>query len=187
MKRSRYICAATNSGDVHILDPVSFTILKVWNAHSAAISDLDVQDDFIVTCGYSLRAGQTWTLDRFLNVFDMKKMSSTSPIPFPPGAAYVRMHPRMSTTTIAVSQSGQMHVVDLANPNTSNIHQAKGPFFLNMLEIAPTGEALALGDVESNIYLWGSPSKLHFVPFQGHPEFETPEEPAPQIDLDTDA
>ncbi|PFH59877.1 hypothetical protein XA68_11735 [Ophiocordyceps unilateralis] len=124
MKRGRYICAATKNGSVHLLDPVSFSVVKVWNAHSALVNDMDAQHDFIVTCGYSLRQGQNYMLDPFLNVFDIKKMSSMAPIPFPAGAAYVRMHPRMLTTSIVVSQTGQMHVVDLMNPNTSNVRQA---------------------------------------------------------------
>ncbi|KAL9483833.1 hypothetical protein ACSS6W_002622 [Trichoderma asperelloides] len=162
MKRGRYICAATRDGSVHLLDPITFAIVKTWNAHSALINDMDAQHDFIVTCGYSLRQGQNYMLDPFLNVFDIKKMTSMPPIPFPAGAAYVRMHPRMLTTSIVVSQSGQMHVVDLMNPNTSNVRQANVLSYLSMFEIAPSGEAMALTDAECYIHLWGSPSKLHF-------------------------
>ncbi|KAF6826197.1 pab-dependent poly -specific ribonuclease subunit [Colletotrichum musicola] len=186
MKRSRYICAATKDGIVNLIDPVNFSVVKSWNAHSALISDMDAQHDFIVTCGYSLRQGQNYMLDPFLNVFDIKKMSSMSPIPFPAGAAFVRMHPRMSTTSIVMSQSGQMHVVDLMNPNTSNVRQANTMTYLTMFEIAPSGEAIALADAEHNIHLWGSPSKLHFVDFPSPTEFATPEEPLPAIQWNSD-
>ncbi|KAK9440964.1 Exonuclease, RNase T/DNA polymerase III [Metarhizium brunneum] len=182
MKRGRYICAATKNGTVNLLDPVSFAVVKSWNAHSALINDMDAQHDFIVTCGYSLRQGQTYMLDPFLNVFDIKKMSSMPPIPFPAGAAYVRMHPRMLTTSIVVSQSGQMHVVDLMNPNTSNVRQANVLTYLSMFEIAPSGESMALTDAECYIHLWGSPSKLHFVDLPTPIEFASPEEHAPQIE-----
>ncbi|KAG6034725.1 poly(A)-specific ribonuclease [Claviceps citrina] len=176
MKRGRYICAATKSGTVNLLDPVSLTVVKSWNAHSALINDMDAQHDFIVTCGYSLRQGQTYMLDPFLNVFDIKKMSSMPPIPFPAGAAYVRMHPRMLTTSIVVSQSGQMHVVDLMNPNTSNVRQANVMNYLSMFEIAPSGEAIALTDADCYIHLWGSPSKLRFVDLPTPVEFATPDD-----------
>ncbi|RDA83187.1 hypothetical protein CP532_6442 [Ophiocordyceps camponoti-leonardi (nom. inval.)] len=182
MKRGRYICAAAQNGCVHLLDPVHFTVLKIWNAHSALINDMDAQHDFIVTCGYSLRQGQNYMLDPFLNVFDIKNMSSMPPIPFPAGAAYVRMHPRMLTTSIVVSQTGQMHVVDLMNPNTSNVRQANVLSYLSMFEIAPSGEAMALADAECFIHLWGSPSKLHFVDLPAPIEFATPEEPTAAID-----
>ncbi|KHO01669.1 Exonuclease, RNase T/DNA polymerase III [Metarhizium album ARSEF 1941] len=182
MKRGRYICAATKNGTVNLLDPVSFAVVKSWNAHTALINDMDAQHDFIVTCGYSLRQGQTYMLDPFLNVFDIKKMLSMPPIPFPAGAAYVRMHPRMLTTSIVVSQSGQMHVVDLMNPNTSNVRQANVLTYLSMFEIAPSGESMALTDAECYIHLWGSPSKLHFVDLSTPIDFASPEDHAPQIE-----
>lgn len=182
MKRGRYICAAAQSGLVNLLDPVSFAVVKSWNAHSALINDMDAQHDFIVTCGYSLRQGQNYMLDPFLNVFDIKKMSSMPPIPFPAGAAYVRMHPRMLTTSIVVSQSGQMHVVDLMNPNTSNVRQANVLSYLSMFEIAPSGEAMALTDAECYIHLWGSPTKLHFVDLATPIEFAAHEEPFPPME-----
>lgn len=181
MKRGRYICAATDGGTVHLLDPVSLAVVRTWNAHSALINDMDAQHDFIVTCGFSLRQGQSYVLDPFLNVFDIKNMSSMPPIPFPAGAAYVRMHPRMLTTSIVVSQSGQMHIVDLMNPNTSNVRQANVMSYLSMFEIAPSGEAMALTDAECHIHLWGTPSKTHFVdlpqPIESADTEETPPPP----------
>jgi PAB-dependent poly(A)-specific ribonuclease subunit 2 len=183
MKRSRYICAATQTGTVNLLDATNFSVIKSWSAHSALIHDMDAQHDFIVTCGYSLRQGQTYMLDPFVNVFDIKKMSSMPPIPFPAGAAFVRMHPRMSTTSIVLSQSGQMHVVDLMNPNTSNVRQANVVTYLKMFEIAPSGEALALAtDGDHQIQLWGSPAKVHFVDFPTPTDFATAEEQAPHMD-----
>lgn len=182
MRRARYICAATTTGSVHLLDPVNYSVVKTWAAHSALISDMDAQHDFIVTCGYSLRQNQNYVLDPFLNVFDIKKMSSMPPIPFPAGAAYVRMHPRMLTTSIVVSQSGQMHVVDLMNPNTSKVRQANVLTYLSMFEIAPSGEAIVLTDGDYHIHLWGSPTKLHFVDLPTALETSTQDEPFPQIE-----
>src|SRR6266566_5295953 len=70
----------------------------------------DVQADFVVTCGASLKQqGTTYMLDPFVNVFDLKNLTSMSPIGFPPLAAFVRMHPRMVSTSIVVSQHGQIH------------------------------------------------------------------------------
>ncbi|TEA13362.1 PAN2-PAN3 deadenylation complex catalytic subunit PAN2 [Colletotrichum sidae] len=186
MKKSRYICAATKTGTVNLIDPINFSVIKSWNAHAALISDMDARNDFIVTCGYSLRQGQNYMLDPFLNVFDIKKMSSMSPIPFPAGAAFVRMHPRMSTTSIVMSQGGQMHVVDLMNPNTSNVRQANTMSYLTMFEIAPSGESVALADGEFNIHLWGSHSKLRFVDYASQTEFATPEDPLPTTEWTAD-
>jgi PAB-dependent poly(A)-specific ribonuclease subunit 2 len=171
MKRSRYICAATKGGTINILDSTNFNLIKTWSAHASLINDMDAQHDYIVTCGYSLRQQQSYMLDPLVNVFDLKKMVSLRPIPFPAGAAYVRMHPKMSTTSIVVSQSGQMHIVDLMNVNTSNMRQANVLTYLNMVEIAPSGEAIALADAECNIHLWGSRSRIRFADVTNPTEF----------------
>ncbi|KAI1827344.1 PAB-dependent poly(A)-specific ribonuclease subunit PAN2 [Xylaria intraflava] len=184
-RNSRNICAATATGAVHIIDSNNFNVLKIWNAHTAAINDMDAQHEFIVTCGYSLRQQGNYTPDPFVNVFDLKNMVSMSPIPFPAGAAYVRMHPRMSTTIIVMSQIGQMHVVDLLNPNTSNVRQANSLTYFSMFEIAPSGEAIVLADAECFIHLWGSPSKIHFTEFGQPIETADAVPPVPRIDFDS--
>jgi PAB-dependent poly(A)-specific ribonuclease subunit 2 len=150
---------------------------------------MDAQHDFIVTCGYSFRGGNqhSYMHDPLVNVFDLKNMQALNPVPFPAGAAFVRMHPRMSTTSIVVSQLGQMHIVDLMNVHTSNVRQANVySSHLTMLEIAPSGEAISLADGECQIHLWGSPSKIHFSELSNPVEFADPEEAQPQVDWSVD-
>ncbi|KAM0322288.1 hypothetical protein ACHAQA_009577 [Verticillium albo-atrum] len=187
MKKSRYICAATKDGLINMIDPVNFSVVRSWKAHSALISDMDAQHDFIVTCGFSLRQSQSYMPDSFLNVFDIKRMTPMAPIPFPAGGAFVRMHPRMSTTSIVVSQTGQLHVIDLMNPHTTNVRQINVVNSLvTMFEIAPSGEAVALADSASQIHLWGSPSKVRFVDFPQATEFASSESTGPAIDWTTE-
>ncbi|KAF3761547.1 PAB-dependent poly(A)-specific ribonuclease subunit pan2 [Cryphonectria parasitica EP155] len=183
-RKSRYICAATSDGHVHILDPVKFTVVHRWRAHSAFINDMDVQQDFVVTCGTSLKQpAASYMLDPFVMVFDLKNLSTMPPIPFPPLAAYIRMHPRMLTTGIVASQGGQIHVVDLLNPNTSNVRQANVVgSILTGIEIAPSGEAIVLADTDCNMHLWASPSKCHFVDLPQPTEWPDEETPLPIID-----
>ncbi|CZS97451.1 related to PAN2-component of Pab1p-stimulated poly(A) ribonuclease [Rhynchosporium agropyri] len=182
MRRSRYICAATQKGSINIIDPADFRVVKIWNAHSSLIHDMDAQNDFIVSCGCQIRQGQPYILDVMVNVFDLKNMVASSPVPFPAGAAYLRMHPRMSTTLIVISQHGQMHIVDLMNPNSSNIKQVSTMAYISMIEIAPSGEAFVLADAECNIHLWGSPSRMRFGDVSHPVEFTDPEETHIEVD-----
>ncbi|KAH8601191.1 PAB-dependent poly(A)-specific ribonuclease subunit PAN2 [Bisporella sp. PMI_857] len=185
MKRSRYICAATTTGVVNILDATTFSVIKAWTAHSAAIHDMDAQHDFIVTCGFSRRQQHNngYMYDLFVNVFNLKTLESFSPIPFPAGAAFVRMHPKMSSTTIVASQIGQMHVVDLMNVNTTSImKQANIVNSLKGLDIAPSGEAIILSDSDCQAHLWGNHSKLQFTDHSLPIEFADPEEHGPPLD-----
>jgi len=187
MKKSRYICAADN-GEVDILDPTNFQVLAKWRAHSGYINDMDVTPDYIVTCGCSLKQqGTQYMYDSFVNVYDLKSLGSRMPVSFPPLAAYVRMHPRMLTTAIVVSQQGQIHIIDLMNPNTTNVKQANTMnSFLTKIEIAPTGEALALADTECIIHLWASPNKIQFSEVPNSIELPTEEQPRPHIDWTPD-
>lgn len=173
-------------GTVNILDSITLNVVKTWSAHSAMINDMDAQHDFIVTCGYSLRQGQAFMLDPLVNVFDLKNMISLPPIPFPSGAAFVRMHPRMLTTSIVTSHVGQIHVVDIMNVNTSNIKHANVANYLSMIEIAPSGEAIALASGDSNILLWGSPSRIRFAEMSNPVEFADNEEQYSHLDWSLD-
>ena len=56
-----------------------------------------------------------------------------------------------------------MHVVDLMNVNTSNVRQANILTSLTKLEIAPTGQAIAIADAECQVQLYGSPSNTFFT------------------------
>jgi len=189
MKKSRaFICAATQTGSVDFLDPITFKIVKSWQAHTSFINDMDTQSDFVVTCGGSLKqqASQTHMFDPYVNVYDLKNMASMKPVPFPPLAAHVRLHPRMLTTSIVVSQTGQMHVVDLLNPNTSSVRLASLTSVLTQFEVAPSGEALVMADMDCSIHLWGSPSKIRFTDLGSAPELPGPVAPVPLMDWSVD-
>lgn len=188
MKRAgQYICAATNTGGIHILDSGTLTVVKVFDGHTGSISDMDAKGDFLATCGWSPRQQYGFMLDPFTNVFSLKTLKQLPPIPFHTGAAFVRMHPRMSTTSIIASQNGQMQVIDIMNPDSANLRQINlYDSYLKGFEIAPSGEAVALSDTNCNIHLWGSPSKIHFPEYTNPTEFAEPAIPLPTMDWSLD-
>ncbi|KAK4199754.1 putative PAB-dependent poly(A)-specific ribonuclease subunit PAN2 [Triangularia verruculosa] len=191
MKRGRYICAATETGRIDIMNPTTFKVEKEWQAHQSYINDMDASGDYIVTCGGSYKqqgpGSSSRVPDPYVNVYDLRNMTSIQPMPFPPLAAYVRLHPRMLTTTIVSSQQGQMHVVDIMNPNTTNIRYAHLQASINLFEIAPSGRALVIADNDRNIALWGSPADgIQFTNIGAPITFPEPEEPAPHVDWGVD-
>ena len=184
MKKSRHICAATDDGNVHILGLTDYQLLKSWKAHSTAVNDMDARNDFLVTCGFSIRQLGVPIVDPLANVYDLKSLTSLPPIPFHAGAAYVRLHPKLQTTSFVASQTGQMQVVDLMNPVNVMLKQANVQFMLGM-EIASSGDAVALTDTNGWIYLWGSPSKVRFNNISKETEFGDPlPQNVPQVDWD---
>ncbi|MCJ1461594.1 poly(A)-specific ribonuclease [Pseudocyphellaria aurata] len=186
MKQCHYICAATETGWVNILDPDTLKIIKSWQAHTLSINDMDAQNNYLVTCGWSSRPHGPAMLDMLAKVFDLRKLTQLTPIAFPGGAAFVQMHPKMNTTSIIASQSGQVQVVDLMNPNTTNIHQARLSTFMLSLTLAPSGDAWALTDQENAVHLWGSRKKTHFSNYRNPTEFADEPDPLQPISLMSD-
>ena len=185
MKRSRYLCAATDTGAVNALSMTDYTVVKSWKAHGTAVNDMDARNDFLVTCGFSMRHLGTPIVDPLANVYDLKTLSPLPPIPFHAGAAYVRMHPKLHTTSFVASQSGQLQVVDLMNPTAISLRQANVAFILG-IEISSSGEALAINDAECSIHLWGSPTKIHFNEMSKETEFADVPSRAPPLDWSPD-
>ena len=182
MRKSRHVCAATDDGAVNVLDLTEFKVIKSWKAHGTAINDMDARNDFLVTCGFSVRHLGAPIVDPLANVYDLKNLRPLPPLPFHAGAAYVRLHPKLQTTSIIASQSGQMQVVDLMNPNTVNLRQANIQFMLG-IELAPSGDALAISDAECSIHLWGSPTKVRFSNISKETEFSDPQtQQTPHVD-----
>lgn len=187
MKYSHYICAATNTGSVNILDADNLRIIKTLQTNNSRICDMDARNNYLVTCGWVTRQQGTPMLASLANVYDLRAMIQLPPIPFHAGAAHVQMHPRMSTTCIIVSQNGQLQVVDLMNSNTINLRQANiSSGCLSGLVLAPSGEALALCDTVGYVHLWGSASKVHFAEISNATEFADNQETYPIIEVDAD-
>ncbi|GAM89839.1 hypothetical protein ANO11243_078780 [Dothideomycetidae sp. 11243] len=184
MKRGgQYICAAAADGNIHILDATSYRLVRTWKAHSAFINDMDVRSEILVTCGWSPRQQNGYVLDHLANVFDLKTLMPLPPVPFPPGAAFVRMHPRMSTTCIVASQTGLMYAIDIMNPDSPSMKHARVfDTHLLGLDLAPSGEALALTDAQCSIHLWGAPSKIQFTEYSNPTEFADQAPPVTSID-----
>ena len=171
MKFSRYICAATSTGSVDFLDPVTLKVIKTWQAHSSKINSMDVRTDFLLTCGWSAKSYGAPLLDRIVKVFDIKNLEVLAPLSFPAGAAFVQIHPRMSTTTLIASQHGQLHLVDFMNPDNAAMLHVQLMSVVTSMMISPSGNVWAIVDQENAIHLWGSPEKLQFTEICNPTEF----------------
>lgn len=168
----QYICAATSTGSVQLLNPKTFAVLKTWKAHQGWINDMDANTSFLVTCGGSPRQHYGDLLDPLAKVFDLKTLMPLPPVAFHTGAAYVRLHPRMVSTGIIAGTGGQLQVLDIMSSTLVNLRQLNLlDSHLTGLEIAPSGEALALSDSLCCMQLWGSPSRIQFPILPTHTEF----------------
>ena len=104
--------------------------------------------------------------DPLAKVFDLKNLTPVAPIPFYLGAAYVRMHPRMTTTAVIAGRNGQVQFVDIKKHNIvkmSMVHLVDS--YLTALEFASSSEAMALSDSSCCVQLWGSPAGIRFTTY----------------------
>lgn len=182
-RNSHFVCAATANGRVHLLSPQDFSVQKEFSAHNGSINDMDANNDFLVTCGWSPRQQYGNMLDPMAKVFDLKNLRPYAPIVFHAGAALVRMHPRMSTTAVIVSQNGQMQLVDITNPNSITMRHmgVLEETRLTELDISPSGNTLIFSDSMSALLMWGHPSKMNFTDISTPTEFADATPPEQQI------
>ncbi len=96
---------------------------QTWVAHSSFINDMDVQSDFVVTCGASLKQqGTAYMFEPLRQRLRPEEHDIVVAHRLPTPGCLRPMHPRMVTTSIVVSTQGQMHIIDLMNqtPATSS-------------------------------------------------------------------
>lgn len=136
-----------------------------------------------MTCGYSQRK-VGFVLDPLINVYDLRAGKSLPPIPFPAGAGFVRLHPKLSTCAIIASQGGQIQILDFANASNVYLHQADLSSQLIGMEISPSGDYIALSD-GAFIQLWNnSNSSSQFSEFPNPTEFPVMDMGGVHIDVD---
>jgi PAB-dependent poly(A)-specific ribonuclease subunit 2 len=103
-------------------------------------------------------------VDPLVRLFDLRMQRALPPVSFP-GAAYIKMHPKMSAAAIIGSTTGQFQVVDVMNPAAMKIYNATVGSYISNLELAPTGDVLAMVDSEGMLQLWSSMGKTNFTEF----------------------
>ena len=74
------LCTGSSSGQIMLRDPFTLRFVHKFQPHSGSLSDFDVQDNCLVTCGFSLtRTGQL-AVDRFLMHYDLRMMRALTPV-----------------------------------------------------------------------------------------------------------
>ncbi|CCH46608.1 PAB-dependent poly(A)-specific ribonuclease subunit 2 [Wickerhamomyces ciferrii] len=149
----RYVALGKVNGSVDIFDPKSDTIVKTFISSSGKLSDIDLKEHTLVTCGFSQRHG-TYVLDPLVNVYDLRTLKPLAPIAFPAGASFVRLHPKLSSVAFIASKTGQLQIVDMFNPTNVSLFQIDARPMVTKFELSSTGDFLAIADGYSLLHLW---------------------------------
>ena len=161
----RYVCAATSTGAIEFLDPETLQIITTWQAHSGEINSMDARNQFLITCGSVNRGHGLPSLETYAKVYDLKNMKIGPLISFPAGAAVVKMHPKLSTTCVIASQTGQVRIIDILNQDNQNINYASWSTYLVGLDISPSGAAWVMKGGDGGLYLWDSGQSQPWVEY----------------------
>ncbi|KAF2485463.1 ubiquitin carboxyl-terminal hydrolase-domain-containing protein [Neohortaea acidophila] len=180
---NQYICAASHDGSIHLLDTKTLSLANSWKAYAGTVNDMDARGDYLLTCGWAQQQYQGLALERLVRVFNLKTQKSVAPVTFSQGAAFVRMHPKLSSTCIVVSQMGAVQSIDVQNPDIPVMRFVQTfDAQLTGLELMPSGKGFAMADSHCQITLWGSPAKLQFTEFTQ--PIEMPDAAAPVKNMD---
>ncbi|GAB7329119.1 hypothetical protein MBLNU13_g00950t2 [Cladosporium sp. NU13] len=188
MKRAgNCICAAAHDGSIYLLDLRTLAVLHSWKAYAGSINDMDARGDYLLTCGWAPRHYQGLALEQLVRVYDLKIQKPAPPISFPPGAAFVRMHPKLSTTCTVLSQAGAIYSIDILNPDVPIMRFAQTfDAQLRGLDVMPSGKGFAMADSHCQLVLWGSTTKMQFLEYGRPSEFADHQLPARQLDWSPD-
>ncbi|KAK0249232.1 poly(A)-specific ribonuclease [Friedmanniomyces endolithicus] len=188
MRRSgQYICASAHDGSIHLLDPNTLAVVQTWQAYAGTVNDMDARGDHLLTCGWAQQQYGGLGLERLVRVYDLKHLKPAAPIAFQQGAAFVRMHPKLSSTCIVLSEHGAINSIDVQNQDVPAMRFA--PMFdahVTGLEILPSGKGFAMSDSHGQVVLWGSQSKLRFTEYSKPTEFADPQMQSKHLDWAAD-
>ncbi|KAK4549503.1 hypothetical protein LTR36_006500 [Oleoguttula mirabilis] len=188
MRRAgQYICAAAHDGSIHLLDPKTLVATQCWKPYANPVNDMDARGDYLLTCGWAQQQYGGLGLERLVRVYDLKNMRPAAPVAFQQGAAFVRLHPKLSSTCIVISQSGAINSIDVQNPDVPTMrYAATFEAQLTGLELMPSGKGFAMTDSHCQIMLWGSQSKMQFTEYSKPTEFSDAHTQAKQVDWSSD-
>eukprot|EP00794_Sanderia_malayensis_P005348 gene5348-6019_t len=155
MKHSdRFLCCGDSQGKVTLRDPETMESLHILDAHGATLSDFDVHDNTLVTCGFSTRFGHL-NVDRFLMVYDLRTLRAFPPLQVPIDPFIVKFMPTYTTRCVVASQVGQFL---LCQPESLMydplIYQTSAHGAVLDFDISTSYQAMAFGDSAGYVHVW---------------------------------
>ncbi|CAF1284076.1 unnamed protein product [Adineta ricciae] len=107
-----FIATGSTNGVVNLRDPNSLQVIQRFTPHHGSLSDLDINNMYLVTCGFT-RKMDHMNLDRFLVVYDLRNMQQLAPVPVYIDPCFLHYHTMTSTSVMVASQYGHHTQVDL--------------------------------------------------------------------------
>lgn len=152
------------------------------------LSDFDVCGNYLITCGYSERHGN-YIPDQYLMVYDVRMMKSVAPINMPNFSPYLLTFlPKFASKFCVVSQTGSFQLLDVTDSVPAvprYIYSVDLPpgASITSFSVSTSGQALAFGDDNNFIYLYGASNEVDFNANSKQTEFADPIEPVRPVPI----
>ncbi|BFZ56611.1 poly(A)-specific ribonuclease [Savitreella phatthalungensis] len=153
-RHNKMVVVGSTSGEIRMYDPMQTACPCIAHmpGHPATIKDLLSCGGVILTSGFSARFGN-YQLETVVKTFDPRTLRPMMPVPCNAGAAFLRAHPRMTTTAMLLSYSGTLQVIDTGNVANLQLRQLANMSYITAFDIARNGSVIAYVDSENNIHL----------------------------------
>ena len=186
MKRSRFLCCASASGEVHLRDPKTLNVEHTLPVHPGGIFDMEVSGNLLLTCGYGDRNGRIFK-DTLIRVFDIRTLRPLPPVPFGPGPFGIKLHPLMSSVAAVVSQNGLFQFVEVGGMTpVPALHYNQVDLqgrSCTAFDISRSGEVVLLGDSQGFLHQCSDRQAYAMNTYSAPVEFASPMQ-VPGFDLD---
>lgn len=151
--------------------------LHTFQAHQGPFSDVSVQDNVVMTCGFST-ASTGHRIDPLIKVWDLRMMRAMAPISYPL-ASFVCQTP--DSRTLITSPSGQLEFLDHATQQIK-LYQAEVAL-VNGVKLSPRGHHFVISDTSGQLQLWSDEPQSSFAEFCTPTGFPTPETSHPPVSI----
>jgi PAB-dependent poly(A)-specific ribonuclease subunit 2 len=106
LKSGKYLACGGMRGNLNLCDPKTLKVEHSYSCHHGTISDIDIKDNLLVTCGLVYRNGG-YVVDQNIKAFDLRTNSLLGQIHFVAGPGFLKFHPLFSNLLCIVSQDGR--------------------------------------------------------------------------------
>lgn len=155
-KLGKLLCCGQLNGKISLYDPKNLKKEFTLDVHTGTISDIDIKDNLLVSCGFSLR-NNDYVIDNLVKVFDIRMNKLLTQIHFYPGASFVKFNPRVYNQVCLVSQGGFFQFKDIQNDsNNGSLNQLRlsSGELIDSFDISSTGEIISFSDSSGMIHSW---------------------------------
>lgn len=177
-----YLCCGQQGGEVILYDPDTLKPCHTIEAHSSALSDFDVHNNLLVTCGFSTRYGHL-TVDPYLMVYDIRTLRPFHTVHVPVEPLFVKFLPTYTVRALVVSQTGQFI---LAQPDSivvdPGIYQVnnQGQSIMDCC-VSETYQAIGFADSAGLVHVWSDRDESQLLFNHGEQSIVLPDE-TPHLD-----